>query len=70
MALASFGEASFSLFERCFEIAETLLPGSAASQYLQREQAKSPNGLREASVKWHFLAFYISGTFMRVQVSS
>ncbi|KAJ3526935.1 hypothetical protein NM688_g8194 [Phlebia brevispora] len=34
--------------------------GSAATQYMKKEQDKSPHGLREASVKWHFLAFYIS----------
>ena len=26
-----------------------------------KEQANNPHGMREASIKWHFLAFYVSG---------
>ncbi|KAI0070893.1 rhomboid-domain-containing protein [Panus rudis PR-1116 ss-1] len=34
--------------------------GSAATVYMMRSQQQSPTGLQEATVKWHFLAFFIS----------
>jgi rhomboid-like protein len=34
--------------------------GAATSHFLAAEQINGPTGLREASPKWHFLAFFIS----------
>lgn len=36
--------------------------GAAASQYFFEEQSNGPNNLREATPRWHFLAFFVSGT--------
>lgn len=59
MALASFGESS--LVSVTLTLADSY-SGSAASIQFQKEQQRSPSGLQEANVTWHFLAFYLSGT--------
>lgn len=59
MALASFGTSPGLAWFRTLFIDPYI--GSAASVYMVKEQGHSQTGFTEANVKWHFLAFFVSG---------
>ena len=69
MALASFGMFALTLLCIMSLTHCDAGVGSAASVFMVKEQNVSPTGLTEANVKWHFLAFFISGKIVTYVLS-